>query len=415
MKDDLVSKKTRNAFKTHLSNYSIKEIGRVFGEANIECNFKTVIESFEERECYVEELYNTLDLSNPVDVKKLLSVYESILEKSYPEEEEHLKSYLQKDGFTYRNSKIVPITPVTKKMFESISDRTITKDTRRAIFDIFLTEGISWAGRFKEPEFLGRLYDDDNMNDIWQHRVSFPEDYPDDYILTDPRFNLLKAPDSEFLIFLCETIHPAVRPNCNEVSHLLERYNQYLRNDGWEIISKTQISGKPVFSARRLLSVNNPVVKTAEIVLGSLSADYMDRQITRMQSYVNSDPEAAIGAAKEFIETICKTILESFGETSLDKYDFTELVKITRKKLDILPEIVPEKTKGSDSIKKILNSLGSITNELIELRKIWGTGHGKSAKTSKIPPRLANLAVGAACTLGIYIFEVYQMRKENKK
>ncbi len=413
MKHELISKKTRNAFRDCLSNWTIRAIERVFDEADITCNTFPAPDSFDERDNLVNKLYNTLDLYNPVDVEKLMKVYESILEQSY-QEEDRLNEYLKKDGFTYRDNKIVPITPETKKLFEAISERQISEITRRKIFDIYFIDGISWAGRFEEPDFLSRLYDHENMDDIWRHRVHFPDDWSDDWILTDSRFNLSKSPDNEFLIFLCETIHPAVRPDEEEVTKLLETYNVHLRKDGYELISRTQISGKPVFTAHRLLSIGNPALNAAKYLTKKLSAEYISQQITRMEVSIESDPELAIGTAKELVETICKTILEEYGETPKSS-KVQQLVKQVFKILDILPEKVPDKVKGAESIRLVLQNLGTVAQHLAELRNIWGTGHGKSAKTRNIPPRVAKLAVGSACTLCEYILEVYQMRKEKKE
>lgn len=76
-------------------------------------------------------------------------------------------------------------------------------------------------------------------------------DWPDDWVFYDPRFKIMHAPDVEFLRFLCETVHPVVRPDQDEARELVDVYNRHLRADGWAIIEGSQISGKPVFSAAR--------------------------------------------------------------------------------------------------------------------------------------------------------------------
>jgi hypothetical protein len=82
--------------------------------------------------------------------------------------------------------------------------------------------------------------------DICQHRLK-NNDWNDDWVFTDPRFNLLYDSDIQFLQFLCETIHPLVRPDTNEILSLLDVYNQELAKDGWQIIEVKRISGKPVY------------------------------------------------------------------------------------------------------------------------------------------------------------------------
>ncbi len=72
----------------------------------------------------------------------------------------------------------------------------------------------------------------------------------DDWIFYDHRFNLLHGSSEDFLRFLCETVHPVVRPDTAEAQRMVEQYNQYLRHDGWELFVTGEISGRPVFAAR---------------------------------------------------------------------------------------------------------------------------------------------------------------------
>ena len=138
----------------------------------------------------------------------------------------------------------------------------ISEVTRRAISD-FLTLGVGWSGRMNEDDFLARLYDLTKMPshdrryqtaaaDIFQHRVMNPNDWSNDWVFTDPRFNLLHVPDDEFLRFLCEATHPVVQPDADRIRELVTAYNQELAADGWEIFEAKRISNKPVFAARKI-------------------------------------------------------------------------------------------------------------------------------------------------------------------
>jgi hypothetical protein len=138
----------------------------------------------------------------------------------------------------------------------------ISEVTRRAIVDFLTTSGTDWAGRLPEDDFLARLYDLTAMrstdhrvrnaaSDIHQHRVNW-RDWEDDWVFYDSRFNLLHAPDSDFLRFLCETVHPVVRLEVEDVTTLIEAYNQELAADGWSLVETKQISGRPVFAPQRI-------------------------------------------------------------------------------------------------------------------------------------------------------------------
>lgn len=137
----------------------------------------------------------------------------------------------------------------------------------------------------------------------------------------------------------------------------------------------------------------------------------LHRQIQRMQSAVEDDPALAIGTAKELVETVCKTILEQRQIAFPDDADVGQLVKETRKALGLIPESIPNSSKGAESIRRILSNLGNVAQGLAELRNLYGTGHGKGGATKGLSPRHARLAVGAAATLSTFLFETHLERE----
>jgi hypothetical protein len=141
-------------------------------------------------------------------------------------------------------------------------ENEISEVTRRAIADFLVASNTEWAGRLGEDDFLARLYDLASMpstdhrfenaaGDIWKHRI-MNSDWSADWVFYDARFNLLWAPDEEFLRFLCETVHPVVRPDSNVVRELIIAYNQELAADGWSLVEAKQISGKPVYAPQKI-------------------------------------------------------------------------------------------------------------------------------------------------------------------
>ena len=242
----------------------------------------------------------------------------------------------------------------------------ITSITRRDILDSLVAENVSWNGRLEEPEFLSRLFDlsalpstdnrfKDAAGDIWQHRVNNPEDWPDDWVFSDNRFSLANGDDETFLRFLCEMVHPVVRPDAPAAQRIVQMLNAILIQDGFQLAERTRISGKPIYVGR----------------------------------FVGVGVEHSSSA------------------------DVPELVELTAKCLELTPHDIPETAKANETIKRLLSNLGTITQGLAELRNHYGTGHGKIAGTKGLSPRHAKLAVGAASTLAVFLAETHNERPVN--
>lgn len=142
-----------------------------------------------------------------------------------------------------------------------------------------------------------------------------------------------------------------------------------------------------------------------------LNANHLAEQIRRMEASVETDPSLAIGTAKELIETCCKTILAERGKPVSGTPNVSTLTKETLKELKLVPEGVPDAARGADVIKRLLSNLGTIGNGLAELRGLYGTGHGKHGSASGLSTRHAKLAVGAAATLTVFLFETHKETK----
>lgn len=297
---------------------------------------------------------------------------------------------------------------------------TITESLRRDIFDYFEIHSIFWAGRLAETNFLSRLYAlqdmpsfdsryDNAEQDIWQHRIN-NDDWADNWVLEDSRFGLLSGTDEDFLKFLCESLHPVVRSNQAEVEVLKDGFNLMLRDAGYELVAKISVNGRSLYAAQRISPSTNGHLNSLKGKFDQADSDYIVRQITRMESAVNDDPGLAIGTAKELIESVCKTILDERGIDDYDTLELPKLVKLTAKELKLTPPDISDSAKAADSIKRLLSNLVTITNGVAELRNSYGTGHGKSAKTKGLGSRHARLAIGAASTLAVFLFETHKDR-----
>jgi hypothetical protein len=301
-------------------------------------------------------------------------------------------------------------------------EQHITPLTRRNIADEL--SSLNWAGRMPEPDFLSRIFDLAKMpstdgrfpnayGDIHQHRIN-NYDWQDDWVFYDARFALMTGDDETLLRFLCETIHPVVRPDAQEVEKLLAIYNDHLRPDGYQLFEQTRMSGRPVYAARYVGVAGAPAIAAAKTTLAVTDPGYVAQQITRMEAAVYDDPGLAIGTAKELLESCAKTILAERSIQAPKDATLPQLVKLAAKELELTPDDVPDSAKGADTIRRLLGNLGTIAQSIAELRNQYGTGHGKTAGTKGLSSRHAKLAAGAAATLATFLVETHLERRKAK-
>ena len=130
-----------------------------------------------------------------------------------------------------------------------------------------------------------------------------------------------------------------------------------------------------------------------------------------MATNVDHDPPAAIGSAKELVESVCKFILDDYAITYDSKESLLDLYKKTAKALKLNREAVPDSAKGSESAQKVLQNLATSVQSLAELRNELGLGHGKT-KTSPAFSRHGRLAVNASRTVVEFLLETWHARRE---
>jgi len=125
-------------------------------------------------------------------------------------------------------------------------------------------------GRLDEISFFSRLYDleslpsydhryRDALGDIRCH-LSWG-DYEDCWFFQDRRFNLLQSDGDEPLLrFICEMLHPAVRIEKSPWKAYLEKFNEILRADGYELYPAQHISGRAIYKARTYTQLEAPLL-----------------------------------------------------------------------------------------------------------------------------------------------------------
>jgi len=330
-----------------------------------------------------------------------------------------LKTVLETETQDWYSAKIVP-TKAYRKEWRA-EESGLPRQTRVNILDGLRLEGVAWNGTLDDVEFLSRIFDlkelpsfdtrfKDAAGDIWQHCIN-NEDWEPDWVFSDRRFKLLDGPADTFLSFLCEIVNPVVRPDRDEALTLVTHFNDQLRPAGWEIFEEERIAGRPRFAYRVLTHNGGRSVLRARTVADALDAGWMAKAIERLERAIDTDPDLAIGTAKELVESCCKTILTKRGVSFTKSDDLGNLTKNVAKELQLVPEGITDEAKGAENIRLILRNLTQLTNNLAQLRGLYGTGHGRDGQHRGLQPRHARLAVASAVAFIDFVAETYRHRE----
>jgi hypothetical protein len=207
-------------------------------------------------------------------------------------------------------------------------------------------------------------------------------------------------------------VHPVVRPDRDESLKLVSHFNQQLRPAGWELYEEERIAGRPRLSYRELRGNSSRAVLRAKTVAEALNAGWMAKEIERLENAIDKDPALVIGTAKELVETCCKSILTKRGVAFTKSEDLGELTKKVTKELQLVPKGITDETKGAENIRLILRNLTQLTNNLAQLRGLYGTGHGRDGQHRGLQPRHARLAVASAVAFIDFVSETFRYREE---
>ena len=195
---------------------------------------------------------------------------------------------------------------------------------------------------------------------------------------------------------------------CDELLEYAFETNQYFYDINRDI----------VMAYRRISEKYKNIAPDLENLKVEFGSIYMNSVQNYMLSMINKNPTEAIGKAKEYIETCCKSILESKKIEVDTKWDINDLAKETLSALSLVPESVNNSDKCANNIKAILGNLRAITSNIGELRNGYGSGHGKSKNFRSLEPRHARLAVNTAIAFVSFVWETYniqRLEKENRK
>ena len=146
-----------------------------------------------------------------------------------------------------------------------------------------------------------------------------------------------------------------------------------------------------------------------------VNSEYILKMRDEMIAMQKDNPTEAIGKAKELIESCCKTILDELGIAYKNDDKVSVLIGKVIDILNLSPNNIKDTQKASDTIKQILGNLRAIATGVADLRNPYGSGHGKPATYKGLQERHAKLAVGSALTLVNFLWDSYELQKDDLK
>ncbi len=151
----------------------------------------------------------------------------------------------------------------------------IPRKTRRLIFDFFVIEKITWYGDKDQIEFLSRIFSlkklpstdprfENAEGDIIKHTRN-NDDWDDDWIFSDERFDLLNCADKTFINFMENTFSPLMRADLELNLKIIGFINDVLKEVNYEVIKGQKIGGKQIYkiSYKKTKTVSSLVFVTA--------------------------------------------------------------------------------------------------------------------------------------------------------
>ena len=146
--------------------------------------------------------------------------------------------------------------------------------------------------------------------------------------------------------------------------------------------------------------------RTLEEFIRDRDIPSIEHEFDRAMKNVELSPREAVSAASNILESLFKVYI---AEEKLDmpaKQDLKPVWNIVRKHLGFDPSIVEDQ-----DLQTILTGLFAVVDGIGALRTHASSAHGAGKKSYKLEPRHARLAIHAAHTVGLYVIESWDKRK----
>lgn len=268
---------------------------------------------------------------------------------------------------------------------------TVTEITRRAIIGCFSRDN-KWTGILEDAEFLSRLYDlkkmpskdnrfADAYKDVWQNRT-YKDNWVDDWVFTDERFNLLSAPDDVFLKFLCETVNPQVRPDEKAAEELIAKFNAALKADGWELFRKQDAAGGPILGARMLGST---IYASGDPRREKVSRHIQEMRFILRTAVAEGDYHNIVLISLDTFDALAEAAFDAGEDMTINGKPLSEMDAATR-----IKALLEQELKG-DTNKETLAYARAALKLALSLQKTSNFDHRTAAVCVEATASLVNL------------------------
>ncbi|HGC7295044.1 TPA: hypothetical protein ACI0ST_000046 [Streptococcus agalactiae] len=222
-------------------------------------------------------------------------------------------------------------------------------------------------------------------------------DYPDDWIFEDERFQLFDGEDNILLNFICEVFYPEVRDENGVWERYLERINALLKEDGYEIVATSKLSGRDVFSWRTYIKKPSMYIPFSErnksLITGKKNSIKLPNaarhQLFKVMNEYNETFMFTSETNFNYYKSINDLVLEDITKFYIPKhYVGSELVEINEFSdfkegtrpftvFDVIESFNRHTTKSSQ-FRNEINAIFKLNNINVELRN--GEVHSTSNK-----------------------------------
>jgi hypothetical protein len=134
------------------------------------------------------------------------------------------------------------------------------------------------------------------------------------------------------------------------------------------------------------------------------------RQLDRLNRDLGDDLPAALGHAKDLVESACKTILGEHGPGA-GAMKFPALVAAALKATGRHPSQIDPADPDAELLRRLLGALNTQLDAISGLRNRAGSGHGRAGDVP-LDASLARLVIGQALTAAAYLLHAADLHAE---